>query len=105
VNVSQNADPTGTYSGTPYQVIVGSGGSPFDDKLVGTCPSCTEPTLTNPFDRYYAWALVQVHQSGNVSMTIHGFSDAFGPVADLALYDVPTLQPPLAAESVKKKKK
>jgi hypothetical protein len=23
INISQNADPTGTYSGTPYQVIVG----------------------------------------------------------------------------------
>ena len=102
VNVSQNADPTGTYAGTPYQVIVGSGGSPFDDKLVGTCsstspPGCTEPKLTNPFDRYYAWALVQVHQSGNVSMTVHGFSDQFGPTTDLSLYDVATLQPAAAA--------
>src|SRR5262249_43202992 len=34
VNVAQYADPTGTYAGTPYQVIVGSGGSPFDSKLV-----------------------------------------------------------------------
>jgi hypothetical protein len=73
-------------------VIVGSGGSPFDDKLSGTCPSCVEPTLTNPFDRYYAWALVQVHQSGNVSLRVTGFSDAFGPTADLSLYDVPSLQ-------------
>jgi hypothetical protein len=109
VNVSRNPDPTGTYAGTPYQVIVGSGGSPFDDKLVGTCsstspPGCVEPTLTNPFDRYYAWALIQVHQSGKVSMTIHGFSDQFGPTADLALYDVPTLQAASAAAVVKKKK-
>jgi hypothetical protein len=92
VNVSQNADPTGTYPGSPYQVIVGSGGSPFDDKLSGTCPNCSEPTLTNPFDRYYAWALVQVHQSGNVSLQVTGFSDAFGPTADLTLYDVQSLQ-------------
>jgi hypothetical protein len=97
VNVSQNADPTGTYPGTPYQVIVGSGGSPFDDKLVGTCssthpPGCVEPTLTNPYDRYYAWALVQVHASGNVSLKVQGFSDQFGPVTDLTLYDVASLQ-------------
>jgi hypothetical protein len=110
VNVSEQADPTGTYASTPYQVIVGSGGSPFDDKLVGTCsstspPGCTEPTLTNPFDRYYAWALVQVHQSGKVSLTVHGFSDSFGPVADLKLYDVPTLQPAGAAQATPKKKK
>jgi hypothetical protein len=97
VNVSQNPDPTGTYSGSPYQVIVGSGGSPFDDKLSGTCsaahpPGCVEPTLTNPFDRYYAWALVQVHASGTVSLQVNGFSDQFGPVQDLTLYDVPMLQ-------------
>lgn len=92
VNVSQHADPTGTYPGTPYQVIVGSGGSPFDDKLVGTCPSCTEPTLVNPYDRYYAWALVQVHQSGAVSLQVSGFNDQFGPVQDLVQYDVASLQ-------------
>jgi hypothetical protein len=109
VNVSQYADPTGAYTGTPYEVVVGSGGSPFDDKLVGTCssshpPGCVEPTLTNPFDRYYAWALVQVHQSGTVSMTVHGFGDSFGPTQDLTLYDVATLQPASAAAVVKRKK-
>jgi len=109
VNVAQYADPTGTYVGTPYEVVVGSGGSPFDDKLVGTCsaahpPGCTEPTLTNPFDRYYAWATVSVHQSGNVSMTVHGFSDTFGPTQDLTLYDVASLQPATPLADVKKKK-
>jgi hypothetical protein len=92
VNVAQYADPTGTNPGSPYQVIVGSGGSPFDDKLVGTCPSCNEPKLTNPYDRYYAWALVSVHQSGKVSLQVSGFSDAFGPVQDLPIYDVAALQ-------------
>jgi hypothetical protein len=97
VNVAQYADPTGTYAGKPYQVIVGSGGSPFDDKLVGTCsasnpPGCTEPKLTNPYDRYYAWALVSVHASGKVSLQVSGFSDQFGPVQDLSLYDVDSLQ-------------
>ncbi len=104
VNVSQHADPTGANPGSPYQVIVGSGGSPFDDKLVGTCsaahpPGCTEPTLTNPYDRFYAWALVQVHASGNVSMQVSGFGDNYqgsspslGPIQDLSLYDVATLQ-------------
>lgn len=97
VNVSQYADPTGTYRGTPYQVIVGSGGSPFDDKLVGTCsstnpPGCVEPTLTNPYDRYYAWAWVQVHASGNVSLQVYGFSDQFGPTQNLTIYNVASLQ-------------
>lgn len=103
--ISQNADPTGTYTSAPYQVLVGSGGSPFDDKLVGTCPSCTEPTLTNPFDRYYAWALVQVHQSGAVSMKVTGFSDNFGPAQDLTLYDVSTLQAPQAGAILQQPKK
>jgi hypothetical protein len=35
-----------------------------------------EPTpLVNPWDRFYAWALVQVHQSGAVTMTVQGFDD------------------------------
>ena len=97
VNVAQYPDPTGTYQGSPYQVIVGSGGSPFDDKLVGTCsttnpPGCVEPKLTNPYDRYYAWATVSVHASGRVSLQVSGFNDQFGPVQDLSIYDVATLQ-------------
>jgi len=105
-NVAQYADPTNTYAGTPYQVIVGSGGSPFDDKLNGTCPSCSEPVLTHPYDRYYAWALVEVHQSGAVSLSMNGFGDnfggtseTFGPTQDLSLYDVPALQQPNAAQA------
>ena len=98
VNVAQYADPTGAYTQvSPYQVVVGSGGSPFDDKLVGTCsaskpPGCVEPALVNLYDRYYAWATVQVHQSGNVSLKVTGFSDQFGPLTDLTIYDVPNLQ-------------
>jgi hypothetical protein len=91
-NVARKADPTGTYQNKPYQVIVGSGGSPFDDKLNGTCPACSEPALTSPYDRFYAWALVQVHQSGNVSLQVNGFSENFGPVQDLTQYDVANLQ-------------
>jgi hypothetical protein len=117
VNVSTHADPTGTYTAiTPYQVIVGSGGSPFDDKLVGTCsatnpPGCVEPNSAPPhqYDRYYAWATVSVHQSGKISLQVSGFSDQFGPVQDLGLYDVPTLQTvgqtQTAVEAAVKKKK
>jgi hypothetical protein len=111
-NVQQFADQTGTYTNKPYQVIVGSGGSPFDDVMVGgTCAgvsstdsNCTEPVPNSPFDRYYAWALVQIHQSGNVSLNMTGFADTsyfllptggfagFGPTQDLAAYDVSSLQ-------------
>jgi Calcineurin-like phosphoesterase len=91
-NVQKFADPTRTNKGAAYQVIVGSGGSPFDDKLTGTCPSCAEPVLTSPYDRYYAWALVQVHKSGNVSLNLYGFSDDFGPTEKLRQYEVDSLQ-------------
>jgi len=91
-NVQRFADPTQANKGTAYQVLVGSGGSPFDDKLSGTCPSCTEPVLTNPYDRYYAWALVQVHKSGKVSLNLYGFSDDFGPTERLRKYEVDSLQ-------------
>jgi hypothetical protein len=82
VNIAEFADKTGASKTTPYQVIVGSGGSPFDDKMVG-CPACVEPLLTAQSDRYYAWALVQVHQSGAVTLSAYGFNDAFGPTQTL----------------------
>jgi len=33
-----------------------------------------------------------VHASGNVSMQVSGFSDQFGSIQDLSIYDVPSLQ-------------
>jgi hypothetical protein len=99
VNVAQFSDPTGVSANKPYQVIVGSGGSPFDDALIGTCSSgtfttpgqtCAEPAFTNPGDRFYAWGLVQIHQSGTVTLTTYGFSDTYGPTQ--TLYTVPYLQ-------------
>jgi hypothetical protein len=88
INVAPWADPTGVSANTPYQVIVGTGGSPFDDTLTGTCPSCTEPSpLANPSDRYYGWALVQVHASGAVTLSVNGFNDAYGPTQSLTYYN------------------
>ncbi len=92
-NVQAFADPTPgtTLTSTPYQVIVGSGGSPFDDTMGGASPNYTEPSETAYSDRYYAWALVQVHQSGAVTLNLSGFPDTGigGPVYDLQNYDVP----------------
>jgi hypothetical protein len=94
-NVQQIPDPTpgSTITNKPYQVIVGSGGSPFDDTMAGTSPSTyTEPPETAVTDRYYAWAWVQVHQSGAVTLNLSGFPDtgvSSGMVYDLANYDVP----------------
>lgn len=56
---------------TAWQVLVGSGGSPFD-----VAPDATNP---QPYDRYYAWANVRVFKSGKVQIDAYGFSDAFGP--------------------------
>jgi hypothetical protein len=94
-NVQQFADPTpgSTITNTPYQVIVGSGGSPFDDTMTGSAPNYTEPPETAATDRYYAWAWVQVHQSGAVTLNMSGFPDTGigGMVYDLQNYDVPGL--------------
>jgi hypothetical protein len=92
-NVQKFADPTpgSTITNSPYQVIVGSGGSPFDDTMSGSAPNFTEPSQAAATDRYYAWALVQVHQSGAVTLNLSGFPDTGigGSVYDLQNYDVP----------------
>ena len=53
-----------------YQVLVGTGGSPFD-AAVPVAPA----TLTTPSDRMYSWATVQIYKSGKVIMTTYGFDD------------------------------
>jgi hypothetical protein len=92
-NVQQFADPTAgtTLTNKPYQVIVGSGGSPFDDTMTGSSPNYTEPPEAAMTDRYYAWATVQVHKSGAVTLGLTGFPDTGigGGVYDLTNYDVP----------------
>ena len=61
--------PTLAAGGRSWQILVGGGGSAFDPPVTDTLPS----------DRYYSWATVQVHQSGEVDITAYGFSSAFGP--------------------------
>lgn len=58
--------------GAAWQVLVGTGGSPWDAK-----PG--EQTLNPESDRSYAWASVDVRRSGTVDITAYGFSDTFGP--------------------------
>lgn len=69
--------------GGSYQVIVGSGGSPFD-------PSAAQATaglLTNPAtDRDYAWATVKVHADGGVDLLTYGFNASFGPTQLIGQY-------------------
>jgi hypothetical protein len=58
--------------GAAWQVLVGSGGSPWDAQ-----PG--EATQHPETDRSYAWATVSIHQSGTVDIDAYGFSDAYGP--------------------------
>jgi hypothetical protein len=53
--------------GTAYQMIVGSGGSPFD----------APPTDPVAQDRMYAYSIVRVHQSGRVAIFNYGFKEDF----------------------------
>lgn len=73
-NMAQPAVPAGnglTRTSSAYQVLVGSGGSPFDAASL----AAGEPVT----DRYYAFANVRVFQSGKVQIDAYGFSDAYGP--------------------------
>ncbi len=71
-NLSQ---PTAATGGHAWQVLVGSGGSPFEAQP-------TDATIA-PTDRFYAWARVEVLESGKVRITGYGFDDAFGPTRRL----------------------
>jgi hypothetical protein len=71
-NMRQPVKTDGTTS-TAYQVLVGSGGSPFDYASTTLQPG--QPAS----DRMYAYANVKVFQSGKVQIDAYGFNDAFGP--------------------------
>ena len=69
--------------GGAYQVIVGSGGSPFDP----TAAQATAGVLAHPAtDRDYAWATVKVHADGGIDILGYGFSAAFGPTQLIGQY-------------------
>lgn len=64
--------PRKDQGGKAWQVLVGSGGSPFE-----AAPS--DATIDPQTDRDYAWATVRLHSSGKVDMKVYGFDDQFGP--------------------------
>jgi hypothetical protein len=68
--------PRAATGGKAWQVIVGSGGSPFE-----ALP--TDTTLNPATDRDYAWATVWVFGNGKVRITVFGFNDRFGPTTVL----------------------
>jgi hypothetical protein len=53
--------------GTAYQVLVGSGGSPFD----------APATTGTDSDHMYAYSVVRIHQSGRAVIFNYGFKDDF----------------------------
>jgi hypothetical protein len=58
--------------GKAWQVLVGSGGSPFE-------ASPTNATVSPETDRDYAWATVKIYRNGKVKIRAYGFDDQFGP--------------------------
>ena len=62
--------PQGPARHGAWQIIVGSGGAPFEAK-----PGAS----TNPNDRVYAWAKIEVHRTGRVHLDAYGFDEFFGP--------------------------
>ncbi len=67
--------PLAGKGGSAVQVLVGSGGSPFEAKP-------TDATISST-DRLYAWATVKVRKSGKVQIAAYGFNDQFGPTNKL----------------------
>jgi hypothetical protein len=67
-NLSKNTSVNGE---SAWQVLVGSGGSPFE-------AAPTDITFNPSTDRDYAWATVKVYASGKVNVTAYGFNDQFG---------------------------
>jgi len=55
--------------GTAWQVLVGSGGSPFESPVA----------TNNPDDRMYAWANVRIYENGKVRIDAWGFDENYGP--------------------------
>ncbi len=78
-HVYHASQPTAKDGGQAWQVIVGSGGSPF-----GIKPGESK----NPQDRMYAWAEVEVFKSGSLNIKIRGFDEKKGPTQILAHWRV-----------------
>jgi hypothetical protein len=70
-----------TPAGKAWQVLVGSGGSPFDAAATNAGLSAT--------DRMYAWALVRVHKDGRIIVKAYGFDDQFGPTHLIKTVEIP----------------
>lgn len=75
VNLMQ---PTKSTGGKAWQIMVGSGGSPFD---------AAQGDSKNVHDRMYAWAIVRLHASGKIHVDIYGFDEHYGKTKRLKNID------------------
>jgi hypothetical protein len=64
------AQPRLSQGGKAWQVIVGSGGSPF---------AASPAEASRPSDRMYAWAEVAVRADGRAEIVVRGFDEHLGP--------------------------
>jgi hypothetical protein len=77
-HVYHASQPRLASGGKAWQVIVGTGGSPFGIKA----------EIAGPNDRVYAWAEVSVHRNGRVRMQVWGFDEQRGATRLLESYDL-----------------
>lgn len=68
-HVFNSMQPTVANGGKAWQIMVGTGGSPF---------SVAKADTTNPQDRMYAWAIVSLHASGKIHLEAFGFDENYG---------------------------
>ncbi|MES2049072.1 MAG: metallophosphoesterase [Pseudomonadota bacterium] len=66
--------PTLATGGKAWQIMVGTGGSPF---------SVAKADASNPQDRMYAWAIVSLHKSGKIHLEAFGFDEHYGKTSRL----------------------
>jgi hypothetical protein len=64
--------------GNAYQVLVGSGGSPFE----------VNAPVKNPTDRMYSWATVKVYENGDVRVNCYGFDENYGKTQLIKSFDL-----------------
>lgn len=70
-HIYNTMQPRAATGGKSLQVLVGSGGSPFE--------AAPEDATINPAtDRTYAWASVKVYKNGKIKLKVYGFDNNFG---------------------------
>lgn len=85
-HIYNSMQPRAREGGQAWQIIVGSGGSPF---------AAGPDDHASPHDRHYAWAFVKVFQSGRLVIDISGFDEHFGGTQILETIELPSLILPL----------